>query len=38
MWREVHDQIVEVGAAFITLLDELPPDLDDVPGDVQNVV
>jgi len=28
MWREVHDQIVEVGAAFVTLLDELPPDLD----------
>jgi hypothetical protein len=27
MWREVHDQIVEVGAAFITLL-QLPPDLD----------
>jgi hypothetical protein len=29
MWREVHDQVVEVGAAFITLLDELPPDLDE---------
>jgi hypothetical protein len=28
MWREVHDQVVEVGAAFITLLDEPPPDLD----------
>src|SRR5262249_16625346 len=28
MWHEVHDQLVEVGAAFVTLLDEPPPDRD----------
>jgi hypothetical protein len=27
MWREVHDQIVEVGAAFVTLFDEPPLEL-----------
>jgi hypothetical protein len=27
MWREVHDQVVEVGAAFVSLLDESPADL-----------